>query len=154
MDIHADLVYSHTRYGVTQLVPIGIYQSLKNGRKCCLRWLGVKFEWCSVLPALPVGGHLVYRQIAKWRFALCHDLHQPSFVHSSSFTRHKVRQSYVSRTVWHRISKFYTDIQTEVLYSHTRYDVTSCFRSAFIEVRKMLENVATGGFRSNIWRTV
>ena len=48
-----------------QLLLIGIYQSSKNGRKCHLRRLWVEFEWCGVLPAPPIGGHLVAPQRRK-----------------------------------------------------------------------------------------
>ena len=39
-----------------------------------------------------------------------------------------------------------TDIQADLVYSHNGYDVTSYFRSAFIEVRKTVENAASDGF--------
>ena len=56
-----------------------------------------------------------------------------------SFVRHKVRQSYISRTVWPRITKLCSDIQADLLYRVCDgCDVTSYFRSAFMEV---LENV-------------
>ena len=41
-----------------------------------------------------------------------------------------------SATVSSRITKLYVNIQVELLYSHTGYDVTCCLRSAFIEVRR------------------
>ena len=37
-------------------------------------------------------------------------------------------------------------IQTDIVYSHTGYDVTSCFQSVFIQVRKTAENATTDGF--------
>ena len=36
-----------------------------------------------------------------------------------------------------------------IAYSHTEHDVTSYFRSVFIEVRKTAENAASDGFESN-----
>ena len=47
------------------------------------------------------------------------------------------------------ITKFYNYIQVDLVYSHARYDITSYFRSAFIEGRKKTaENVASDGFGS------
>ena len=34
------------------------------------------------------------------------------------------------------IDKFHPDIRTDLLYSHTRYEIISYFRPAFIKVRK------------------
>ena len=53
-----------------------------------------------------------------------------------SFVHHNVSGLNISRIVWPRITKFYTDIHTDLLYSHTGHDVTSYFWSAFIEVQK------------------
>ena len=53
------------------------------------------------------------------------------------------------RTVWHRITKFYTDIHANLLNSPTRYGVTSCFRSAVIKITKSVEKVDSDGFGSN-----
>ena len=39
-------------------------------------------------------------------------------------------------TVWNRVTKFCTDIHTDLLYSRLGYNVAMYFRSAFIEVRK------------------
>ena len=50
----------------------------------------------------------------------------------SSVVHHKVSGSYVARTVWRRITKFYMDIHTDPLYSHSGYDVTRYFRSGVI----------------------
>ena len=49
--------------------------------------------------------------------ALCHD--SPA-VRLSSFVYHKVSRSYISRTVWPRITQFYTNIQTNPVYSHVQ----------------------------------
>ena len=46
------------------------------------------------------------------------------------------KKSNNSTTVKPRITKFCRDIVAELGYSHTRYDVTSYFRSAFIEVQE------------------
>ena len=48
-----------------------------------------------------------------------------------------------------RIIKFYTDLHADLVYSRTGYDVTSYFRSAFIEVEKTTENAAVDGVESN-----
>ena len=41
------------------------------------------------------------------------------------------------------------DIRPDLVHGHTGYDVTSYFRSAFIEVRKAVENAASDGFGSS-----
>ena len=41
------------------------------------------------------------------------------------------------------------DIHAYIGYSHTGYNITSDFRSAFIEVREKAENAASDGFGSN-----
>ena len=68
---------------------------------------------------------------------------------SASVVHYKVCGSYISRPVWPRISKFYMDIHTDLVFSHAKYDVTSYFQSVFIEVRKTAENAPSDGFRSN-----
>ena len=68
--------------------------------------------------------------------------------------RDKVRQSYISRTVWPSITKFYTIIHTGRFYNHTWYDVTSHFRYEVIGARKTDENDASDGFWWNFARTV
>ena len=45
---------------------------------------------------------------------------------------HKVRGAFISRTVWHRITKSYTHIQMNPLFSLTGYDVTSSFGGKLI----------------------
>ena len=47
-----------------------------------------------------------------------------------------------------------TYIYTNVLNSHTGYNVTDYFRLAVIKVHKTVENVASDGFRWNIFRQV
>ena len=51
----------------------------------------------------------------------------------SAVVRHKVRQSYISRIVWPRITQFYTDIYTDRIWRHhlhpvRRYRRTVCRR--------------------------
>ena len=41
------------------------------------------------------------------------------------------------------------DIHDDQCYSHTGYDIISCFRSPFIEVRKTTENASSDSFGSN-----
>ena len=50
--------------------------------------------------------------------------------------RHKVGQSYISRTFRPKINKFYRNLQAVWLYLRTGYDVTDYFRLAVIEVQK------------------
>ena len=45
-----------------------------------------------------------------------------------SFVRHKIGSSNSSKTVWPKITTFYNDIHTDIVYSHTGYDVTIYFR--------------------------
>ena len=59
---------------------------------------------------------------------------------------YKVRQSYISRTLWPKIAKFCVDIHTNLLYVHARYDVTSYFRSEVIAYK--LFGYDSGGGRS------
>ena len=47
-----------------------------------------------------------------------------------------------------QIHKILHDIRADIVYSHTGYDVTRNFRSAFIEVRKTAQNAAFDGFGS------
>ena len=53
-----------------------------------------------------------------------------------------------ARTVYERITTFYTLIEDNLSHKTTGYDVTSCFRSAFIEVRKIAKNASSDGFVS------
>ena len=52
----------------------------------------------------------------------------PSF----DIVHHKLSCSNISRTVWPRITTFYMDIHTDLLYSNNRYDVTNFFMSEVI----------------------
>ena len=56
-----------------------------------------------------------------------------------SFVRHKVGSSNISRTVWHWITKFYTDIHTNIPHSRTGYNVTNYFR--LIVITKKLSKI-------------
>ena len=58
----------------------------------------------------------------------------PSVGCRSSSVQHEVNGSYNSRTVWPRITRFYTDIQSDLLSSPTGYDVTGSLRSAAIYI--------------------
>ena len=61
---------------------------------------------------------------------LC-DRHRPrSFVRV--FVRREISPSNISRTVWPRITKFYTDIYTDIVYSPTGHRVIIYFRSEVI----------------------
>ena len=55
--------------------------------------------------------------------------------HLAFIVHYKVSDSSISRMVWPRIIQFDTD--TDMLYSHTSYDITSYFWSAITEVRKI-----------------
>ena len=44
--------------------------------------------------------------------------------------RREISSSDISKTVWPRITKFYGDIHTDIVYIQTGYDVIICFRSA------------------------
>ena len=46
-----------------------------------------------------------------------------------------MKQSCISRTVWHRIAKFYTYTHTGLAYNHTEYDITGYFRSEVITTK-------------------
>ena len=43
---------------------------------------------------------------------------------------------YISRTVWPRITKFFTNLQTSRVYNHTGYDVTNYFRSEATAIKQ------------------
>ena len=68
--------------------------------------------------------------------------------------RHKVRLSYISRTVQPRITEVYKNLHAGLVDNHTGYDITIDFRSDVIDVRKTVENVASDGFRWNFARRV
>ena len=48
--------------------------------------------------------------------------------------------------VWPRITKFFMNLYTHWVYNHAGYDVTICFRSEVVDVRKRTENDASNGF--------
>ena len=85
--------------------------------------------------------------LAKRRLPLCGDRHMPA---SLSFRCRccscKMRQSYISKTVWPRITKFYVNIRSRQIYNQTWYDVTMYFRSEVIDVRKRAVNDVFDGF--------
>ena len=74
-------------------------------------------------------GLSIFRQNAEWHSALCHDLSHLSLT-SSFVIHHKVSVLDSLRTVWPWITKLYTDICTDLVYSHIRCDVTGCFQLA------------------------
>ena len=49
-----------------------------------------------------------------------------------SFVRHEIISSNISKTVWPIITKFYEDTHTDIVISHTGYDVIIYFRSEVI----------------------
>ena len=42
--------------------------------------------------------------------------------------------------------KIYTDIHVDLFYNHIRHNVVDCFRLAFLEVRKTVENAASTAY--------
>ena len=85
---------------------------------------------------------------------LCDDLRPPTSS-SSSFVvvvspSQSERLEYLENSLT-RITKFYTDIHADILYSHTGYDFTSYFQSEGIKknLSKMLPAAASGGFFEN-----
>ena len=59
----------------------------------------------------------------------------------SSFVvvHHKVSGSIISRTVWHRITKLYMTIHTDLLNSRTGYDIDIYFRPEVIAKKNCLK---------------
>ena len=53
-------------------------------------------------------------------------------LHQSSFVRYENSSSNISKTVLPRLTKFYRDINTDIVNSHTGYDVIIYFRSEVI----------------------
>ena len=80
--------------------------------------------------------------------ALCHDL-----CWLLSFDHHKVSGSCISRTVWSGITKFYADIITVLVYSHT-IQVCSYFQSKVnaIKLSKMLPLMALGQISRELFK--
>ena len=56
------------------------------------------------------------------------------------------KESNNSTTVLPIITKACIDIHADIVFSHAGFDITSCFRSAFVEVRKTAENAASDCF--------
>ena len=59
MDIHAELVCSHSRYDVTSYFYSAFIGVQRNGRKCRLRRVGSNFGGAAFCLAQPIGGLLV-----------------------------------------------------------------------------------------------
>ena len=55
----------------------------------------------------------------------------------SFVVHHKARGLNISRTVWHRTAKLYTDSYTDLVYNLTGHDVISCFRLEVIAPKKL-----------------
>ena len=71
----------------------------------------------------------------------------------SFVVHHMVSGSYISRTVWPRITKFPADIiRTGLIYNHIVYDVTDYFRSQIV-AKVTVKNATWVGFGSNFSRT-
>ena len=66
----------------------------------------------------------IFRQNAKafWSYVM-------TGVRRRRCRSYKVRQSYISRTVWPRIIQFYTNLHTRRFYNRARYDITNYFQS-------------------------
>ena len=64
--------------------------------------------------------------------------------------RVQLEKSNNSAMVYRKIAKFYMDIDANLVYSQTGYDVTSQFRLAFIDVWKTAVNVASTALRINL----
>ena len=63
------------------------------------------------------------------------------------FVRREINSSNMSKTIWPRITKFYRDIHTNIVYSHTGYEAIIYFRSKII-AKKLLKiplPTASGG---------
>ena len=74
----------------------------------------------------------------------------------SFVVRHKVKQLYISITIWPRITKFYTDIHTDRVYNSTGYDIINYFLSDVIYVQKrtkMTLPTATGAISRELFRS-
>ena len=84
--------------------------------------LFVSISFTSVVHYCLENGLQFCRQNAEWRFR--HERRSSAFV---IVVHHQVNSSNISRIVWPRITKFYRDIHTNLLCSHTGYDITSCF---------------------------
>ena len=112
------------------------------------RWLTVH-GWCRIVVAVNSHGH-------AWTFSeqvmtsIIDDsrcgMSEVAF-HTAPPVSCKVRQLYISRTAWPTSTKFYRDVQTDLLYIHTRYDVIKYFRFEVIlkKLSKMLPLTASDG---------
>ena len=61
----------------------------------------------------------------EWRLCLLSWPTPVQFVRLSFVVHHKLSGSYVSRTTWPRITKFYPDMHTDLVYTGTKYDFTT-----------------------------
>ena len=114
-EIHTDSLCRHIWYDVKSYFQSALIEVWKkNGRKCRLWWFWVEFRGMAFCLAQPIVGLL---------FALCYD------VICSPITKWAACISQEQLDL-DRITKFYMDIHTDQLYSHTGYDVTSYFRLA------------------------
>ena len=58
-----------------------------------------------------------------------------------SYVRHKLRQSYISRTVWPSTTKFNMNLHAGRIYSHTRYDITRYYKLQLNTAQKCVKRV-------------
>jgi len=96
-----------------------------NLKSLALIVLEILKKKCTVLESVIQGVH----------FLLCNvlDIFAPwprKRGSSRPTVRHEMSSSNIPETVWPRIIKFYVDIHTNIVYSHTGYDVIIYFRSA------------------------
>ena len=69
-----------------------------------------------------------------------------------SFALHEISPSNILRTVWPRITIFYVDIHTDIVYSRTGYDVIISFRSEVtVKKRSKLPPPTASGGISQEW---
>ena len=107
----------------------------------------ITYPWLFPADGLVWAFSCVFKQNATWRFGLMWWTVYAGVVRPT--VRHKVRQSYFSRTVWPEITEFYKHPywSGDRAYLHTRYDVTNCFMSEVIDDWKMAENDTSDGFK-------
>ena len=93
-------------------------------------------NWHPIRPSEFMGvPPYLFRQNAELRFCL---MSQPAVRRCLTFVvvHHRVRQSYISRTFWPRITKFDMEFHTDLLCSHTRHDMTNYFRAEVIAKKR------------------
>ena len=80
-----------------------------------------------------VGLHLLVRKL-QHNIVIQKTRSSPQFVTGFvMFVWHEISSSNISKIVWRRITKFYRDIHTDIVYSHTGHGIITYFRSAVIE---------------------